>query len=92
MLTAFVGPCPPGMMARHRNGNPADNRVENLRWGTQSENMLDAVEHGTHNNARKTHCKRGHPFNEANTMMLSSGSRSCRTCHNARSRKARAKL
>lgn len=26
---------------RHLNGNPADNRIENLTWGTRSENMID---------------------------------------------------
>lgn len=31
----------------HKNGNPLDNRIENLYWGTQKENILDAVRHGT---------------------------------------------
>lgn len=31
-------------------------------------------------NARKTHCKRGHPFNEANTHLRLAGGRSCRAC------------
>lgn len=47
ILEAFVGPCPDGMECRHANGNPADNRLENLRWGTRSENQRDAVKHGT---------------------------------------------
>lgn len=46
VLAAFVGPRPEGMESLHRNGNPADNRLENLRYGTRSENLLDAVEHG----------------------------------------------
>lgn len=44
---AFIGPRPPGLVIRHLNGNPSDNRVENLRYGTYSENMQDAVRHGT---------------------------------------------
>lgn len=48
--------------------------------GTNSENMLDAVAAGTHNHARKTHCKRGHPFDEANTYHYR-GRRRCRACH-----------
>lgn len=31
----------------HMNGNPADNRVENLHWGTQKDNMDDQVVNGT---------------------------------------------
>ena len=48
VLEAFVGPCPAGYQGCHNNGNPADNRVENLRWGTASSNVADAVRHGTH--------------------------------------------
>ena len=47
VLEAFVGPCPEGMEACHNNGDPADNRLENLRWDTRSANALDAVRHGT---------------------------------------------
>jgi hypothetical protein len=46
VLTAFVGECPPGHMCRHLNGNPADNRLKNLRWGTQAENIKDRLKHG----------------------------------------------
>lgn len=46
VLEAFVGPCPDGMECRHLNGDPADNRLENLCWGTRTENMRDRVEHG----------------------------------------------
>ena len=47
VLLAFVGPAPVKHECRHLNGNPADNRLENLKWGTRSENILDAVAHGT---------------------------------------------
>lgn len=33
VLETFVGPCPPGMQCHHRNGDVADNRLENLYWG-----------------------------------------------------------
>lgn len=47
VLRAFVG-CPPAKHeCCHNNGAPSDNRLENLRWGTRSENILDAVKHGT---------------------------------------------
>jgi hypothetical protein len=45
VLNAFVGPAPDGYECLHINGNPADNRLVNLRWGTRSENNVDAVIH-----------------------------------------------
>ncbi|KDE14258.1 hypothetical protein N505_0105420 [Rhodococcus aetherivorans] len=82
VLEAFIGPRPEGdTHTRHLNGNPQDNRVENLQWGTRSENFLDTVEHGMHNNASKTHCKWGHEFTPENTIPNSGGrNRACRTC------------
>ena len=46
VLLAFVGPCPPGQEARHLNGDPLDNRLENLAWGTKEENEQDKFAHG----------------------------------------------
>ena len=47
VLMAFVGPRPPGLQCRHLDGNKANNRLENLCWGTASENAEDAKRHGT---------------------------------------------
>lgn len=44
---AFHGAKPPGMVCRHLNGNPGDDRAENLAWGTYSQNIHDAIRHGT---------------------------------------------
>lgn len=46
VLTAFVGPAPEGMECRHLDGNPSNNRLANLRWGTHQENMADRKMHG----------------------------------------------
>lgn len=46
VLENFVGPRPKGMQALHKNGNPTDNRLENLRWGTPKENAEDTMRHG----------------------------------------------
>lgn len=46
VLDAFRGPCPDGMACRHLNGDPGDNRLNNLCWGTQVENMADRDRHG----------------------------------------------
>jgi HNH endonuclease/NUMOD4 motif len=60
VLGAFVGPCPEGMECRHLNGDRADNRLENLAWGTPHENGMDRLRHGTDVHAAQTHCMRNH--------------------------------
>lgn len=45
---AFHGPCPNGLQVRHLNGNPKDNRPNNLRYGTAKENADDRMKHGTY--------------------------------------------
>ncbi|MGW7657847.1 NUMOD4 motif-containing HNH endonuclease [Streptomyces tendae] len=84
VLEAFVGPRPEGTVCRHLDGNPVRNVVGNLAWGTQSENMADAIRHGTHSEARKTHCSSGHEYTEANTVVRKNGKRRCRACQRIR--------
>lgn len=48
VLETFVGPCPPGMECRHIDGNRQNNKFDNLKWGTHSENVCDSIFHGTH--------------------------------------------
>ena len=88
VLEAFVGPRPEGMVARHLNGDPGDNRLENLAWGTQSENNYDKVRHGTHHNANKTHCPSGHEYRGDNIKWYK-GFRFCRACHRISERRRR---
>lgn len=47
VLEAFVGPCPEGMECRHLDGNPGNNVLSNLAWGTRKENILDRIQHDT---------------------------------------------
>lgn len=42
----FLGPCPQGQEVLHNNGNPKDNKVSNLRYGTRTENILDVYHCG----------------------------------------------
>jgi len=39
---------------RHLNDNPTDNRVENLAWGTYSDNAMDAFRNGKRHSPRGT--------------------------------------
>lgn len=43
VLLSFIGECPKGMEIRHLNSNPSDNKLSNLKYGTRSENMIDAA-------------------------------------------------
>ena len=38
---AFIGPRPDGCVIRHRDGDPSNNRLDNLVYGTQSDNLRD---------------------------------------------------
>lgn len=86
VLEAFVGLRGEGQECRHLNGDPGDNRLENLCWGSSSENSFDVVRHGNHPFAFKTHCKHGHEFTAENTMPQTNGGRACRTCNNDRAK------
>lgn len=89
VATAFHGPRPSGLVCRHLDGQHTNNRADNLAWGTPSQNNLDTVDHGMNAAANKTHCKRGHPFDEANTIRIHDPGqinprRACRQCHRER--------
>lgn len=44
---AWLGPPPfPGAVVRHRDDNKHNNRLSNLAWGTQKDNMQDAIRNG----------------------------------------------
>ena len=78
---AFLGECPDGQVVCHRDGDPANNSVNNLYYGTYRENMLDIVRHGRNRNAEKTHCLRGHPLIGPNLRNRPGKGRECLACH-----------
>lgn len=45
---AFNGPAPsPNHVVAHGDGNHLNNRADNLRWATQTDNNRDKISHGT---------------------------------------------
>lgn len=76
----WVGPIPDGMELDHlcrvrHCANPA-----HLEAVTHRENDLRSPHTPAAVNARKTHCIRGHAFDEANTRVTPDGRRQCRAC------------
>lgn len=52
---AFIGPRPMGLQINHKNGVKSDNRLENLEYVTQSENMKHAFATGLQSNVGERH-------------------------------------
>lgn len=42
VMETFVGECPNEMEVCHNDGDPSNNRLDNLRYDTRHENMIDA--------------------------------------------------
>lgn len=87
VATAFVPGYTDGLEACHNNGDKSDNRAENLRWDTRSNNNLDRQEHGTDYQRNKERCPQGHVLEAPNLIHSQQklGWRSCLACGRARS-------
>lgn len=76
----LAGPIPDGLVLDHRVcQTPCCVNPAHLEPVTPHENMLRGKAPTAHN-ARKTHCAKGHPYDEANTYVSKKG-RECRECH-----------
>lgn len=80
----FVGPIPSRHQVDHLCQVKLCVNPEHLEAVTQAENNRRSKSPSAIN-AQKTHCLRGHPFDEANTYYWAEG-RGCRTCRNMRNR------
>ncbi len=78
--TLSNGEIPKGIKVLHKCDNPPCINPDHLFLGTQLENMLDKISKGRCPTKAKTHCKRGHPFDNVNTMVTKQGRRKCRAC------------
>ena len=94
VLTAFVRTPREGELGLHRDDDPLNNSLTNLRWGNVSMNMQDRVRNGRDPNTRKTHCPKGHGYSPENTYTFIGRSgglgRQCRECNRQRNRSRRA--
>jgi hypothetical protein len=91
---AFFGTRPPGMVVCHNDGNLVNNKASNLRYDTQSSNLLDKQIHGTDHQRNKTHCPKGHAYDGSNTgygFGERSTHRVCRICLSAKGKRQREK-
>jgi len=81
ILSHIDGRSMPRMDACHKCHNRACVRPAHLRWGTRSENMMDASAIGRLGKFEKskTHCPKGHEYGG----VRSNGERRCLTCKRA---------
>lgn len=95
------GPIPDGLQAEHachtlafqrgecQGGSACTHRrcvnPDHIELLTPSEN----TDRQAHANRLKTHCTKGHPYDDGNTYVDSTGRRHCRTCRSERNRKGR---
>jgi len=78
----FIGAIPEGKELDHKCRNEGCVNPEHLELVTHQENILRGVT-GEVNARRirgKTHCPRGHPYDEVNTYIDPRGNRNCRIC------------
>lgn len=78
----------PGV-CRHSCDNPPCYNPTHLLDGTVGDNNRDRDSRGRNGYAIKTHCKHGHPYDEANTYTDSRGHRHCRACRRRDDQKRR---
>lgn len=87
----WVGPIPTGLSIDHLCRNPGCVNPHHLQPVTTRTNVRRGIG-PTAANARATHCKRGHVFDDANTYLDTRGQRVCRPCGAERRRERSRRL
>ena len=90
----FVGPIPEGLTIDHECHNADVScaggpsclhrrcvNPEHLAPKSRGENTLASPNTFQGKNLRKTHCPKGHPYDETNTKITVDGSRRCLACY-----------
>lgn len=77
--TLLVGPIPNRMELDHLCRNVRCVNPDHLELVSHRTNVLRGRGMGARN-ARKTHCPKGHPYDESNTYLYPRGGRGCLTC------------
>jgi hypothetical protein len=81
-------PPSPKHVPDHLCRNPLCVELSHLEWVTHRENVLRGTAPPAEN-ARKTRCPNGHPYDGENTWKTKTGFRHCRTCNRERQRELR---
>ena len=50
---AFIGPYPEGCEVRHKDGDRENPKLDNLEYGSRTDNIFDAVNHGSWHSKRR---------------------------------------
>ena len=88
MYESSIGPIPDGKEMDHLCRNRRCVNPDHLEPVTRKENVNRGVASIVNRarSAARTHCRNGHPYDEANTYIARRGSRDCRACQRERRR------
>lgn len=90
LAEAFI-PNPEGFpLVRHLDDVKQNNSLDNLAWGTVSQNAYDAVANGRNYWKSRKFCENGHELVGDNERITARGKRMCRQCWRAQMRKTKA--
>ena len=76
------GAIPDGLWVMHKCDNPPCLNLNHIQLGTPRDNIEDMMSKGRYVSAKllKTHCLKGHAYDESNTYITPKGKRDCRIC------------